>query len=157
MHLWMTTKTILHKHENFTNILKIKHKKNQGKDPMVLCAPWSNYFINNQNNDQNMDNKTKMTSCWKGLDPSLNNCEVITQWAFVPLGPTLTYTTSKLNNLRNFPESNQFIYVYRCYHKNRPLATTFHKPVWRRKSVCPVWIRPTDNLWSHLRTSFRIN
>ena len=41
-------KTILHQHENFTNIIKMKHKINQGIYSMGLFAPWSEYFINNQ-------------------------------------------------------------------------------------------------------------
>ena len=36
------------------------------------------------------------------IDHSQNNCGVLTQWAFVPLGPTLTYTTTNLNNFINF-------------------------------------------------------
>ena len=40
-------KKILQKHENVINILKMKHTQNQGIDPMVLCDPWSESFINN--------------------------------------------------------------------------------------------------------------
>ena len=39
-------KKILHKHENFIKIVKMK-QKNQGIYPMGLCAPWDDYFINN--------------------------------------------------------------------------------------------------------------
>ena len=53
----------LHKHENITNILKMEHTQNQGIHKIVLCSPWSDYFINNQRQYQNIYNKTKMTSC----------------------------------------------------------------------------------------------
>ena len=42
------------------------------------------------------------------------------------LGPILTYTTSNLNNLRKFLDSNQYIDCNRCKHKKITLATTFH-------------------------------
>ena len=56
-------KTILHKHENVTKILKMRHTQNQGIYPMGLCATWEDSFIHNQNNYQNIYNKTKMNSC----------------------------------------------------------------------------------------------
>ena len=90
-------------------------------DPMGFCAPWDDYFINNQNNYQNIDNKTNMTLFWKALDLSLNNCAGLAQWAVVSLGPTLTYTISNLNILRNFLEANQCIDCDRWIHKNRHL------------------------------------
>ena len=37
--------------------------KNQGIYPIGLCAPWAKSFINNQNKYQNIEYKTKMTSC----------------------------------------------------------------------------------------------
>ena len=49
---------------------------------MGLCVPWSDSFIHNWKNYKNSENKTKMTFCWKALDPSQNNCEGLTQWAF---------------------------------------------------------------------------
>ena len=56
--LWPTIKkTILHKHENVTKILKMKHRKNQLIYPMGLCAPWDDFFIHNKN--QNIDNKIR--------------------------------------------------------------------------------------------------
>ena len=84
---------------------------------MRLFPRWSDYFINNHF-FQNTDNKINMNSCWKALDHSLNNCEELTQWEFVPLVPTFTYTTSNLKNLRNFLEANKFIDVNRCNNKN---------------------------------------
>ena len=47
--LWKTFKKIFQKHENFTNIIKMKHTQNQGIEPMDLCSPWPESFINNQN------------------------------------------------------------------------------------------------------------
>ena len=51
----------------------------------------------------------KTDLCWKAFDHSLNNFEGLNQWFFVTLGKTLTYTTSNLNNLRNYPEDNKRI------------------------------------------------
>ena len=85
---------------------------------MGICTPWSDYFINNQKNYQNINKKKKMTSCWKYLDHSLNNCEGLTQWAFVPLETTLTQKTYNLNNLRNCLELNQCIDYDSYNHKN---------------------------------------
>ena len=48
--LWSTIQKILHKHENVTNILKMKQRENQGIDPMGLCAPCANSFISNRKN-----------------------------------------------------------------------------------------------------------
>ena len=104
----------------------MKHKKIQGIDPMGLFKPWSDSSINNRHNYQNIDNKTNMASCWKALNNSLNNCDGLNQWAFVPLGPTLTHTTSKLNNLRNCFESNECIYCDSCNKKTGTLANNFH-------------------------------
>ena len=45
---WADYKTkIIHKHENVTNNLMTQHKKFQGINPMVLCAPWDDYKTNN--------------------------------------------------------------------------------------------------------------
>ena len=90
--------------------------KIQGIDAMGICAPWAESFINNQYNYQNIDNKTKMFFL-KALDHSLNTCEGVTQWVFLPLGPILTYTTSSFNNLINFLEANQCIDCDRINHK----------------------------------------
>ena len=76
---------------------------------MVLCAPWADYFINKKNIYQSIDNKTKTNYCLNDLYPSLNSCEGLNQWAFVPFGKTLPYTTSNLNNSSNCLESNQCI------------------------------------------------
>ena len=81
----------------------------------------------------------------------------LTQWAFVTLGGILTYTTSNLNNLRNFLESNTYIDCNKCNHKNRHPHHNLPQTCGGSKSVCPVWIWTTDHFQSHLRTSFRIN
>ena len=43
------------------------------------------------------------------LRQNTKNRKGLTQWAFVPLGPTLTYTTANLKNFRKCLESNQYI------------------------------------------------
>ena len=83
---------------------------------MGVCAPWTDSFINNQNNYQNIDNKTKMIF-FENI--SLNNCLGLTQFPFVTLGTTLTYTTPNLNNSRNLVESNKCIDRTSCNHKDR--------------------------------------
>ena len=40
-------KSILQKHENVANYLKVKHKQIQGIHPMVICVPWAYSFIHN--------------------------------------------------------------------------------------------------------------
>ena len=75
----------------------------------------------------------------------------------MPLGPTLTYTTEKLKNLRNFLESNKCIHDNMCHHKNCNPRHDLPQTFGGRKSVCLVWLQPTENLQSHPRTSFRIN
>ena len=94
---------------------------------------------------------------WRALDHSQNNCEVLTQWEFVALGQTLTYTTSNFNNLRNWLEIKQYIDGNMCNYKNQHPHHDLAKTCGARKCVCPVYIRPTDNLKSHPRKSFRIN
>ena len=146
MPLW--SKNIL----NFTNMnlsptfLKW-NTKIQGIKPMGLCKPLENSFINEQNNYQNIYKKTNMASCWKSLDHSQNNCAGLTQWAFVPLVPTLTYTNSNLNNLRNWLEANQFIDFSMC-NKNRNPCHNVPQAYRGGKYVCPFWIQPTDDLQS---------
>ena len=122
----------------------------QGIEPMVICAPWADSFINNRNISI-IDNQKKMTSCWKALHLSLNNCEVITQWAFVPLGKTLTYKTSNLNNLSKCLETNQCIDGDRCNRKNRNPHHDLPQSCGGSKSICLVWIWLTDNFQSHPR------
>ena len=75
----------------------------------------------------------------------------------MPLGPTLTYTTAKLKNLRNRVEANQCIDVNMCNYKNLHTHHDLPQAYKGSKSICLVWIRPTGNLQSHLRTSFSIN
>ena len=95
--------------------------------------------------------------CWKYLDHSENNCEGLTQWSFVSLGATLNYTTLNLNDLSNWLESNECIYCDRWNHKNWHPCHDLPQTCGWKKSICPVWIIPTDNLQSLLRTSFRVN
>ena len=45
-----------------------------------------------------------------------------------PLGPTLPYTASNLNNFRNFLEVDQCIDGDRLNQNKVSLATTFYKP-----------------------------
>ena len=124
---------------------------------MGLCAPWDNYFIHNQKQISKHIQQQNMTSCWKALDHSLNICEGLIQWYFVPLGPTLTYKNSSLNNLINWHELNQYINCGRCNHKNRHSRHDLPQACRGNKSVCQVWIKPTGNFQSYPRTSFRIN
>ena len=70
---------------------------------------------------------------------------------------TLTYTTSNLNKLRNWLESNQYIYGERLNHSNRHPRNKLPQTCRWSKSVCPGLIRPTENLKSHLGTIFSIN
>ena len=98
-----------------------------------------------------------MTFCWKSLDNSIKSCEVLTQWKFSPLGPTLIYKTSNLNNLRNCLEANQCIDGDRCNHKNRHSCHNLSQSCVGIKSVFPVWIRPTVKFYSLLMKSSRIN
>ena len=125
--------------------------------PMVLCAPWAESFIHNWKNYQSIDNKTKMTFCWKYLDNSQNNCDGLTQWSFVTLGPTITHTTSNLNNLKKFFEENQFIDGNKWNHKKWHPRHDLLQICGGRKSVCPFWKYTTVNFQSHPRTSFSIN
>ena len=37
-----------------------RNTKIQGMDPMGLCAPWSEYFIDNKKYHQNIDKKAKI-------------------------------------------------------------------------------------------------
>ena len=93
----------------------------------------------------------------KALDHSLDDCKGLTQWAFVSLVKTHTYTTSNLNNLRKCLKDNWYIGDNMCNHKNRHPCHNLPQACRGRKSAWPVWIRTTDNLLSHLSTSFRIN
>ena len=85
-----------------------------------------------------------MNFCLKYLYRSVNNCEGLTQCSFVPLVSTLTYTTSNLNNVINYFESNQYIYRYSCNHKNRHPCHDLRQACGGNKSACLVWIRSTD-------------
>ena len=129
----------------------------QGIYPMVVCAPWSDSFVKNQNNYQIIDKKTKMIFCSKALDNSLNHCEGLTQWDFVPLRETLLFATSELNNLRNFLNKINVLIVKGAITKTGTLSTFFHKP--EEESNPYVWfgIRTTAGFQSHPRTGFSIN
>ena len=61
------------------------------------------------------------------------------------------------SNLKNCLESNQCIDGNRWNHKNRHPRHDLPQSCGGVKSVCPVWIWPTENLQSRLRESFRIN
>ena len=60
-------------------------------------------------------------------------------------------------NLSNSLESNNFIDDDRFNHKNRQPCHNLPQTCAGSKSVCQVWIRPTDNFLAQPRTSFRIN
>ena len=67
---------------------------------------------------------------------------VLTQRSFVPLGTTLTHTTTKLNKLSNFLESNQFIYCDRWNYKNRHPSHNLPQTCGYSKFECLVWNVP---------------
>ena len=98
-----------------------------------------------------------MIFCWKDLDHSLNHCEGLTKWSFVPLGKTLTYKTLNLNNLRKCLEDKQCIYCNRSKKKNLHLRHELPQSCSESKSIFPVWIPSTDVLQSRPRTIFSIN
>ena len=123
---------------------------------MSLCDPWDESLIQDKKK-QNLDNDTKMTFCSKDVDHSQNNCEGLTQWAFVPLGPKLTYTTTNLKNFRNYHQENKYIDDDRLNHKNRHPFHNFTQTCGGSKYVCTVWIQPTDSFSTYLMTSFRIH
>ena len=76
----------------------------------------------------------------------------------MPLYPALTYTTVNLNHLINCLEANKCIDDNRFNNKNQPPHHNLPQTCrGRGGSVCPVWIRPTENFQLHPRTSFRIN
>ena len=82
-----------------------------------------------------------MTFIWKHLYHQQKNYEGLNQWAFVPLGKTLTYTTSNLNSLQNSLESNQCIDCDELNHKNRHSIQELPQYCGGSKYVCPVWNR----------------
>ena len=146
---------IFHKHENVTNIIKMK-QKNSRDTPNGSFCPLGRLFYPqpkhlSKHRQQNGDFLLKV------FYHSLNNCKGLNQQAFIPLGSTITYTTSNLINLRNFLATNQCIDVNRYNHKNGHPCHNLPQACWGSKYVCLVLIRPTSNLKSHLRTSFRIN
>ena len=62
------------------------------------------------------------------LGCNTKNYKELTKWAFVTLGPTLTYTTKSFKNLRKFLEANQCIDGNRLNHKNRHPIQDLPKP-----------------------------
>ena len=66
----------------------------------------------------------------------------------------LKKVTMKLSNCL---ESNQYIEDNRWNIKNGHPHHDLPETCGRIKSICKVWIRPTDNVIAHLRTSFSIN
>ena len=131
--------------------LKWNTKKSRDIPNVTLCL-FGRFFYSQPKYYQNKDNKTNIISCWKTFYHLLNNFEGLTQWDFVPLGTTLTYTTTNLKNLSKCLEFNQCIDCDRCNHKNS-------NPCHDLPQSCRgmVWIWPTANFKSHPRTSFRIN
>ena len=114
-------------------------------------------FIHNWKSHQNIKNKTSMNFCWKYLDNSQNNCEGLTQWAFLSLGTILTKKNSNLKNLRNRLQSNICIDYDRWNHKIRHPRRDLPHTFGGRKYICPVWIRPTEKFLTYPRISFVIN
>ena len=57
----------------------------------------------------------------------------------------------KMSNLSNFLESKQCIDWNRCNHKNRHPRHDLPQTCGGSKSVCTVWIHPTENFESHPR------
>ena len=59
---------------------KYETQKNQEMESMGLCALWSDSFINNQNNDQNIENKKYdfLLKSFRSLNKS--------QWGINPMG-----------------------------------------------------------------------
>ena len=92
--------TILKKY--FTNmeisptLLRQNTKNAQGIYPMGLCPCGMTLLFTTEKLSKHGQQKN-MTFCWKDLDHSQNNCAGLTQWDFVPLGPTLNYTAPNLN------------------------------------------------------------
>ena len=134
----------------------MKHKKSSDIPNGPFC-PMGQLLYSQLKNYQNIDNKTKINPSWKYLDHSKNDRGGLTQWAFVTLGYTLTYTTSKLNNLRNCIEANKCIDGDRLNHKNQHPSHYLTQTCRGSKYVFMVLIRTTDNLKSHPRIIFRIN
>ena len=133
-------------------------KKNNPRDTLNgTLLSLEQLFYSKVKYEQNIDNKTNINSCWNALDHSQNNFEGLTQWEFVPLGLILTYTTSNLNNLRNYLEANPCIEDNRWNHKNRHSNHDLPQTCGGRIYICQVWIRPTENSLKHPRTSFSIN
>ena len=73
---------------------------------------------------------------------------------FINKFPTIQ---QKLSKWKNCLESNQCIDYNKWNHKNRHLFRNLLQTCAGSKSICPVWIRPTENLLPHPRTSFSIN
>ena len=145
MPLWETIKNNISQNiKSSTTFLKWNIKKSSDISNGTFC-PLGWLFYSQLKIYQNKDNKTKIIFCWKSLDRSQNNCEGLTQWDFVSLGDTITYTTSNLNNLRNFIGSNQCIYCDSWYHKNWNPRHNLPQNCRGRKSVCPFWVQTTDN------------
>ena len=62
-----------------------------------------------------------------------------------------------ISNLSNCLEANQCIGGDRWNHKTWHPCHNHPKTCMRIKSVCPVWIRTTENFHSHPRKRFRTN
>ena len=90
----------------------------------------------------------------------------LTQWDFLPLGPTLIYTSENLTTLTNKTNrmnlgiltwSHSINWWRKLKSQNRHPHQNLPQKCRGRKYVYPVWIRPTYNFLAQPRTGFRIN
>ena len=119
----------------------------QGISPMGLCDPWFDSYFHSWKNHQNLDNKTQVNFCWKYLDHLQCFCKRWSQWAFLPPGMTLIYTTENLPTITiktkntNLGRLNWIQSInwrkQKWNNKTITLNTTFHKPVGRENMY--VW------------------
>ena len=138
-------------HQNLEMILL---KKLKGINPMGLSFP----LVDSYNN-----NRYETPDCHKNLDIiGLKNFKGLNQWALVPLWITLKptiilkhFTVTK--TLRWFPWSQSINWLWKLQPHNQNPRHDLPKNCGVRKYVCPVWIRPTYNVQSQPRKSFRIN
>ena len=123
-----------------------------GINPLVLFAPWGDY--KNKKIAKNMKIKQTTLKCNTKISKEL------TQQALVPLGTTLdnTYLHNwKLEQPEKLPWSQSMYWWHQVKQQNRYPYNKLPQTCTRSKYVYPVWIRPTDNLKSQPRKSFRIN
>ena len=99
--------------------------------PTGIFYPWTDSFINNRKNYQNIGNKIKMTSCWKYLDHSLNKCDGLTQWVFVTLGQTLTF--KKIEELEDLPWSQSMYWLWQMKLQKPAPSSQPPTSLWRKQ------------------------